>query len=150
MARVWRLPPQLSSPCPLFTLCSVLPSPLCSPPFFSLLSPTVPFHLLPSLCLLCPPYTPSAYLCITQDWHSVHIAPQRALQDRPGVVFSASFCLLGASCYFKHLQGLTQRSRNLPAPKSGLAAFHRHRCKRMAHGHTPIPTLIDVLFSHTP
>lgn len=37
-----------------------------------------------------------------------------------------------AGCYFRHTQGLTWRSRDLPAPKVGLAGFHRHRCKCMS------------------
>lgn len=45
-----------------------------------------------------------------------------------------------AGCYFRHTQGLTQRSRDLPAPKLGLAVFHRHRRKCMSttyrHTHT--------------
>lgn len=51
---------------------STFPSAPCSPPFFHLLSPTVPFPLLPYLCLFCPPSPPSAWVCITQEGQPLH------------------------------------------------------------------------------
>lgn len=120
------------------------PCPLLSAALLSFLSSSL--HLSPSLSY--PAFTSFAIPPHPQPTSSsprtvtVHmVAPQAVLQGAWSVAPSASLCPLGAGCYFRYPQGLTQRSRVLPAPKLGLAAFHRHRYKHlyMTYRHTRTP-----------
>lgn len=125
-------------------------SPLFHVPF-TLLPSFLSSHLLsncplPSLTLPLPPLPSLLFLSL--PLHHPELSLSTWLLSKQffrvpwSVVPSASLCPLGAGCYFRYLQGLTQRSRVLPAPKPGLAAFHRHRCKHLymtyRHTHTPL------------
>lgn len=154
--------PEASSPA---LQSSAFPSALCwlllSAPLFSSLSsslqlsPSLTYPAFASLAL--PPLPqPSQLLSL---WVPVyHLGPSlppgcswRSSSGWAWCCASASVCLPaqsrppGARCYFRHTQELTQRSRDLPAPKLGLAGFHGHRRK---HG-TQQPGTHTPTFQHT-
>lgn len=137
-----------------------MPSPLCSLPSF-LFSPTVPFPLFPAFASFALPFLPQPTSASPRrDCPSIHmVVPQGALQGGPGVVPSPSLCPPTPAAAISDTPphtppppppGAHTEKQDLPAPKLGLAAFHRlkHIHDVQAHAHTPIPT--PMMCAHTP
>lgn len=140
-----------------------------SPALQSSLSPLLhaPFSLLPSflfshLLSNCPlssltlPLPPLPFLLfLSLPLHHPErslptwLFPKQFFRVLWSVAPSAPLCPLGEGCYFRYPQGLTQRSRVLPAPKLGRAAFHRHKYKHLymtyRHTHTHLDSNIHTL-----